>query len=341
MLSKLIDYFRNLSASMDKPFVDPIGIELEFDFLTRESLVSCLEKTGLKDRAHQISEAARETWRLHPSNGAPQIGQTKLGGLPDLPKGMEWPIRPAMSAEEVPFWPDFQREIITEPQPLSFVGQFDFGTISPEVRGSLGFPSRGLLSLFYDVEFQGWGFNPAHRDGFRVLFFEDTESLIPANPPSEDIRHFVELPMTGSQKLMPFPAPDETDLFDILGLEERQVKLYRKALSNMRDFNDRNTSEFGEEHFLGGYPVPVQSGMENGCAFVAAGMNIHKPIDETSSTVQHILKEPNDWRLLLQIDSDDLTDMSWGVGGTLYVWIRNRDLVERKFEQAWLILQTT
>ncbi|MEP6067696.1 MAG: YwqG family protein [Paracoccaceae bacterium] len=341
MLSKLIDYFRPLFGSMDKSIVDPIGIQLEFDFLTRESLVSCLEKAGLNDQAQKISIAARETWQLHPSNLASEVGQTKLGGLPDLPKGMTWPIRPAMSAEEVSFWPDFQRDLITAPRPLSFVGQFDFGAIPPEVRDPLGFPSQGLLSLFYDVEFQGWGFNPAHRDGFRVLFFDDTDSLIPANRPSDDIKHFVDLPMTGLQKLMPFPASDETDIFDTLELDDHQAKLYRKVLWNMREVHEQNPSVLGPEHFLGGYPVPVQSGMEHSCAFVAAGLNVHEPIDETSNLVQQIMNAPNDWRLLLQVDTDHRTDMAWGDGGTLYLWIRNRDLVERKFDQAWLILQTT
>jgi uncharacterized protein YwqG len=45
------------------------------------------------------------------------------------------------------------------------------------------------------------------------------------------------------------------------------------------------------------------------------------------------------WRLLLQIDSDDDTGMMWGDVGRIYYWIHERDLAAGVFENTWLILQ--
>ena len=46
-----------------------------------------------------------------------------------------------------------------------------------------------------------------------------------------------------------------------------------------------------------------------------------------------------DWRLLLQIDSDDKASMMWGDSGRLYFWIRQDDLQNKRFEKTWVILQ--
>jgi uncharacterized protein YwqG len=45
------------------------------------------------------------------------------------------------------------------------------------------------------------------------------------------------------------------------------------------------------------------------------------------------------WRLLLQVDSDQDAGMLWGDVGRIYYWIRAQDLAARRLGQAWLILQ--
>lgn len=47
----------------------------------------------------------------------------------------------------------------------------------------------------------------------------------------------------------------------------------------------------------------------------------------------------SEWRLLLQLDSDDASDMMWGDSGILYFWIREADARAGDFSNVWVILQ--
>jgi uncharacterized protein YwqG len=45
------------------------------------------------------------------------------------------------------------------------------------------------------------------------------------------------------------------------------------------------------------------------------------------------------WRLLMQIDTDDDGGMMWGDCGRLYFWMTDDALQRRAFEECWMILQ--
>ena len=46
-----------------------------------------------------------------------------------------------------------------------------------------------------------------------------------------------------------------------------------------------------------------------------------------------------DWRLLLQVDTDEQLGLMWGDCGLIYFWIREQDAAARRFDRAWVILQ--
>jgi uncharacterized protein YwqG len=88
------------------------------------------------------------------------------------------------------------------------------------------------------------------------------------------------------------------------------------------------------EHQLGGYPNPVQGeGMEREAQLASNGL---RPGDPKAA---RIAGGEADWRLLLQLDSDDDAGMMWGDSGKLYFWIARDALAKRDFSRVWMVLQ--
>src|SRR5262249_40775921 len=72
-------------------------------------------------------------------------GASKLGGLPDLPVGMAWPVRPAYG------YPSQECKYLDhsawEPRPLSFLAQINLADVAQQ-RCDLPLPDDGHLLFF-------------------------------------------------------------------------------------------------------------------------------------------------------------------------------------------------
>ena len=91
------------------------------------------------------------------------------------------------------------------------------------------------------------------------------------------------------------------------------------------------------KHQLGGYPFPLQGEeMELECA-----EKVEPPAAADKKARRAAAAErAKEWMLLLQIDTDYLTEMEWADTGMLYFWIRRKDLAARNFDDVWMILQS-
>jgi hypothetical protein len=174
-------------------------------FQTPDDIYNDLTAAGIDDAtARLLAQHARpavwlETRAVDDESAIP-IGATKLGGRPDLPAGVAWPVRPpwhdaaerirrlhqdiadmdkAKARRELPFPPEryeanrqrTQDEIRRHEnaQPLSFIAQFNFAELWQAGPLDADMPRQGVLSVFYDVIDQPWGHAPQHRIGFAVL----------------------------------------------------------------------------------------------------------------------------------------------------------------------------
>jgi len=104
---------------------------------------------GLSQRVRDIDTLARPSIRLFTTpveESSLQVGVSKLGGLPDLPAGTQWPE-----------WNGL---------PQSFIAQIRLDDLhSYDVQGVL--PRYGMLWFFYDAQQQTFGENPADAGGWR------------------------------------------------------------------------------------------------------------------------------------------------------------------------------
>lgn len=100
-----------------------------------DELLKRAARAGLSHHANFLAAAARPSIEMKWGKPTAKSGLSKLGGVPDLPVGEEWP------------------ESSHEDFPLHFLGQFDFAQL-PDFEGT-PFPSSGMLSLFYLYDDEG------------------------------------------------------------------------------------------------------------------------------------------------------------------------------------------
>ena len=88
-------------------------------------------------------------------------------------------------------------------------------------------------------------------------------------------------------------------------------------------------------HRLLGHPDELQDDMHLQCALMSHGISsVNDP--RAAQVAQTAL----DWRLLLQIDSDEQAGMEWGNDGMIYYWIEQDALRAQRFENVWMVLQS-
>jgi hypothetical protein len=124
----------------------------------RENAVAAIrawgEETGTADATlTRIVESLLPSIRLVPrKGGTSRQGGSRIGGLPDLPAGVPWPLRaPARGRSP-------------ESPPMSFVLQVNLAEVA-ELDANKVLPPEGLLTLFYYWD------DDAGGDAGRILFF--------------------------------------------------------------------------------------------------------------------------------------------------------------------------
>lgn len=307
--------------------------------------------------------AARPAIRLlttpEPDESHIRVGATKIGGRPDLPPDLDWPVRPpyadapqraARYREPVEWaWLDEagradvraanerRTQAVSRAMPLGFVAQLDFAELAAAGATDLDLPSSGHLWLFYDLAETPWGYDPAEREGFAVRFEE-----------------------TGAVDLARRDPPPELALLtaDAAGIPAQRVELTATLTTiepHILDWDAVLASEAGREayeearwdwidepgwsaHRVGGWPSMIQGDMATEAALVTAGFYCGNGDAGRRPEAAPVRATADQWVLLLQVASDD-DGASWGDSGMLYLWIRRDDLAARRFEKAHLILQ--
>jgi uncharacterized protein YwqG len=239
----------------------------------------------------------------------------RLGGLPAIAGIHDWPQ--------------------VDGRPLSFVAEIDLTAVSA-VFDAPWLPRSGRLHFFYDMVEWPAGFDPADRGHWAVLYTPAdavagiTES--PADLPPDLVFPAVRL---AAANALSYPDP--------LLLEERLGQLSDLPDAEWQRINDyRQQDDRYPLHQMGGHPSPIQApdlGYE--CQLASNGVYLGGPEGYASPEAAALAPGAADWRLLLQVDSDDRADMMWGDVGMLYFMIRESDALARDFSRTWLLMQCT
>ncbi|WP_157064221.1 YwqG family protein [Methylobacterium tarhaniae] len=343
---------------------------------TRDEILTSLGDRGLPtktiDRLVAQARTALLLTTVAVGEDTPPLGSSRLGGAPDLPVGMKWPMRPPypdaekraaahrkdaerlrQDSRKPRSWmtPEqgeiFSREhlakadAVERPFPLAFFGQFDLAELSAIDGYDPTFPKTGRLLVFYDFFEQPEDFTPEASVGWRVIWDESPqESLTRAAIPSDleaisddDWTSIFEPALIhASPVVTPIPMSDEG--WDAFDLADGTLSaIYGEWLSEFGTPDE----EDGENHQLGGYPRTLQNGLQATSQLAANGISCGTGEAWTSPEAKALLPSAGEWRLLLQIGVDLNAGMTGP--GAYYVIIRNQDLAARRFEQARVTYQ--
>ncbi len=274
----------------------------------REEMRRLLSEAGLRRQTDTLIMGARDSIRIRTrsvEDGALPVGSSKLGGIPDLPETVAWPEHGG--------------------RPMLFLGQIRLSDLS-DVDETDALPDSGVLAFFYDAEEQPWGFDPEDRGAWRVIHSDD-ELLARREPP-------LDTAVAGRAAALSFEYALTLEPF--LSSEVGQDERERYGV-----FWDAHVATSEEpNHRMLGLPAPIQDPYMGAAAQLASnGIYMGERVDYSDPAILELLDGAGAWRMLLQLDSDDIPGFMWGDAGRLYFWIRNDSLERHDFDDVWVILQ--
>jgi uncharacterized protein YwqG len=259
----------------------------------------------------RIAEPCLKFRTLPPTKKKLPLGSSKLGGNPDLPKGIPWPVNHS--------------------RPLDFLLQLNLAELPRKlVKDAL--PKRGSLYFFYDIDHGGWGYDVSHRTGWRVLFYDGS---------IRNLQHRGRPDSTDAQL-----RPCRLSFFD--GIYVNWPSLQdEKSLSDLRSLTNEGLFEAQVEnsgHRILGNTHGCQrmyEEMQEECQLASNGIYLGGGGGPVFDHVKAAQFEPGikDWRFLLELHSDENAGLEWTGYGTLYFWIREDDLRNSDFHNVWAIFQ--
>lgn len=282
--------------------------------------------------ALQAAESREIRVTAEPAEEELPVGADRIGGMPDVPEGFEWPRYETVLGDGEP---------VTVP--LAFLGQFDLaGLWAPDLEGRL--PQDGLLSIWYDLSTCPMGYGPEDRGGVRVFRFTEGEKLVRINAP-EDLpeESVIDACRVTLQEEMSLPAfPD----FEIPA--DWEEELVGSVYERSRELLGYDEDVWGFNTKFLGYPDTISEPMEWLCEAVAQGLSLYGEdeddvlFDVEDEMLEAIDEGCGDWILLFQMGTIEGEDhyLEFGSAGHLYIWIRRRDLEAGCFDDVWAVLQS-
>lgn len=293
----------------------------------RAQLRARLVAENLAVWADPVLEVARPALLLHPREKTPgiaPIGSTKIGGAPDLPENFVWPLirRPNEPKRSLFSWGKKPESGPSEIDiALPFIAQINLSECRVADELDLPLPGDGMLSLFFIDLKETYEFRPGLSGGTLLVWHAPTTTLVRRQTP-EGACEYPEYQLV-PKPIMKFPS----HFFMRKDLADDQFE-------QLATWNEREP----EGIQLGGWPTPVQSAMEPECESAKLRSEGKPPHD---INWKNYSGQTWDWRLVLQIDSNRQFKMVWGHDwGSLYVWMQNADIRDRRFANAGTIEQS-
>lgn len=245
-------------------------------------------------------------------------GQSKLGGLPDLPSGIKWPHSKYNN------------------EPLSFIGQIVLSEIT-KFDDKKELPQTGMLYFFFNLN---------SGDDGTILYFKDLNNLRQAESPFkietkkktfwQKLFSRKEIEKVLNENTIEFYEDFNFPSWDSL----RAEKIFRESGTNISPneafeegifeemYDEGETETTPNHHLLGLY-----QGIQNEFHELSMANNPKNLMDLSVSDINELLQ----WKLLFQLDSDENLNLNIGDWGKTYFFIHQKDLQNCDFNKIRII----
>lgn len=253
-------------------------------------------------------------------------GFSRFGGLPEMPADIKWPV-----------WKRL---------PQTFIAQIFLAEASAALPSFL--PDSGYLYFFFEQEHSIWGMSPKEKNAWRVIYIHgDRKDFVHRPAPKGLPLDCVYRPkpvLARRVDLLPAPSCTPEGIYDY----DRDGDAYDELRGKYAFNGARGTyGELGPWmpgsgvlHQMLGYHEPLQGGeMELYSQLLLHGLNPYSRRINSHPRLESLAAGANDWKLLLQVDSDTDIGWMWGDMGVLYFWIRESDARCGDFSKVWLHLE--
>ncbi|MHB1456140.1 MAG: YwqG family protein [Armatimonadota bacterium] len=286
--------------------------------MTLDEYISAIRSGGLSRYEKRLVDLCRSSIEITGEIVAERkigIGESKIGGSPDLPPEIKWPR--------------------SENEPLSFVAQFKMSDTAV-YDADYVLPPTGMMYFFYDAEDGTWGYDPNDAGHWSVIYYNgDSSRLKRRRTPSaiSDEGKFKACRVSFSQgvSLPPWESYDVKKL----DMSKQEMSSYQDILLPLDEYREMHTT-----HRLLGHPDVLQNDMQLECQYVTNGIYCGDDSYLRDPRAASLEAGAADWRLLLQIDTDEDMEMMWDDSGRLYFWIPKDALESRDFDKTWVMLQS-
>jgi len=319
--------------------------------LDKNEFRAAVAAAGLEHLAETLEKLALPSIRLA-ARPVPQAelvrGASQIGGLPDLPPGQTWPHAGDDGTRQVSWG---EADVREGDDPLPFLAQINFAEVAPfDVTCLL--PAVGTLLFFCDPQTGVW----------RLLYHTSAatdlqpQSSWPGGLSADNRFETHALTPRAEFTLPPYGlhgsyGGEEHTFFDVLDpvlsaarLTDSEEEAYDELCRQLSGWNQEAVpgAPENEHHRMLGWAEYVQNPMKLDLQLASSDEGSLTDLrdalwdaEDPRTVAFKAETEATEWTLLLQVDSIFAAyNMTWGDGGTHYLWIKKADLQRSDFSQV-------
>lgn len=248
-------------------------------------------------------------------DNAINVGSSKIGGKPDLPKNFNWP----KMGDEL----------------LTFCAQYNLEEISAyDAANEL--PSRGIIYVFIYIDKEWPGFLN-QKNSYKLIFWDNTDDLVRTEFPLNYFMRGIFQPAK-IEYFESYTIPDDESII-LKNLQENYgdfYSLYDSTYEYIEHITDLDRDDF---HQVLGYDRSIKSSVMYDFAERELEISTRKEWESKKSEILELSKK---YKLLLQFDcANDANLEKYGGSSTIYFGIEPKDMKMRNFNNVIMVFQGT